>query len=280
MSSPSSSRLPEGWTSAKDSVSGREYFVNLQTKETRWDFPPSQASSAPAAALDDDAATSNNVAKDMAQVTLHDHNHDSDDRKMNDSTMPPPRVVSTPHSQSAGASTDPPTVVPAPAAATATATTTTTTTTNTAKKPSSTMPAPPPRNKKRFGLGDWNVLLRTANDLALRLGAPLRKIRWKEIRQHTTKYDGWVVIRNKVFFITPYLAYHPGGEAILVKCLGKDATALYDKYHQWVNLEALIGKLQIGYLDTSRSDDDDDDSDEEDDTAGLSLPDHLALSRR
>lgn len=87
-----------------------------------------------------------------------------------------------------------------------------------------------------------------------------------------------MVFRNKVYFITPYLAYHPGGEAILVKCLGKDATALFDKYHSWVNLEALIGKLQIGYIDTKASDDDDDDDEEEE--ATLTMPEQLALSRR
>jgi cytochrome b involved in lipid metabolism len=82
--------------------------------------------------------------------------------------------------------------------------------------------------------------------------------------------------------VSPYLAYHPGGQAILLKCLGKDATQLYDKYHSWVNLDALIGKLQIGYLDTSSSGEDDDDSenDGDEDTAKLSLPEHLGLSRR
>ena len=266
--SPSSTGLPEGWKSAKDPVSGREYFFHVKTNETSWDVP--QSSSAPTDALDD--ATSS-AARDIAQVSLHDE----DDRKMNDSTMPPPpsRVTGAVNEDKKKAA---PAAAPLTTAANNDKSTVTPVATTAPTSKKSSMPAPPPRNKKRFGLGDWNLLLRTANDLALRRGAPLRKIRWKEIRQHNTKYDGWVVILNKVFFITPYLAYHPGGEAILVKCLGKDATALYDKYHQWVNLEALIGKLQIGYLDTSHSDDDD--SDEEDDTAGLSLPDHLALSRR
>jgi cytochrome b involved in lipid metabolism len=133
-------------------------------------------------------------------------------------------------------------------------------------------------NQQRFGLAAWSNLLATANDLALRRGAPLRKIQWKEIRQHNTVYDGWMVIRNKVFFISPYLAYHPGGEAILAKSLGTDATSLYDKYHRWVNLEALIGKLQIGYLDVDGDDNEEEDNDDDDKPFGL--PGNLTEQKR
>jgi cytochrome b involved in lipid metabolism len=71
----------------------------------------------------------------------------------------------------------------------------------------------------------------------MRRGAPLRQIKWKEIRRHNTIVDGWVVLRGKVYFLSPYLAYHPGGEKILKGVLGKDASKLFDKYHQWVNIE-------------------------------------------
>ena len=98
-----------------------------------------------------------------------------------------------------------------------------------------------PRHKtplqKGFGLADWNKLLKSSNDLAQRNGKPLQRFRWSEIKQHKYEYDGWVVLRNKVYNLSPYLAYHPGGADILRKCLGKDITALYDKYHPWVNEE-------------------------------------------
>ena len=32
------------------------------------------------------------------------------------------------------------------------------------------------------------------------------------------------------------------------KCLGKDGTTLFEKYHAWVNVEGLIGPLLVGYL--------------------------------
>lgn len=87
-------------------------------------------------------------------------------------------------------------------------------------------------------MADWNRLVASSKDLALRGGAALRqKIKWREIRRHNTVIDGWLVLRGKVYFISPYLAYHPGGEKILKPVLGKDASSLFDKYHQWVNIE-------------------------------------------
>jgi len=44
-----------------------------------------------------------------------------------------------------------------------------------------------------------------------------------------------------VYNLTPYLHYHPGGTDILVKTAGRDATAFFQKYHPWVNLEGLVG---------------------------------------
>ena len=99
-----------------------------------------------------------------------------------------------------------------------------------------TAAAAEPRKKTgRFGLADWTRLLQSSNDLAQRRGQPLRTLRWEEIRRHNNIHDGWIVLKGKVYFISPYLAYHPGGEAILKPALGKDATKLYEKYHRWVN---------------------------------------------
>jgi hypothetical protein len=57
-----------------------------------------------------------------------------------------------------------------------------------------------------------------------------------------------MVLHGKVYNIAPYLMYHPGGSEILEKCLGRDGTKLFEKYHAWVNIEGLIGPLLVGYL--------------------------------
>ena len=90
--------------------------------------------------------------------------------------------------------------------------------------------------RKGFGLSDWQRLVKASKDLAMRGEQPLRRaIPWEEIRTHNSVHDGWMVLKGNVYFISPYLAYHPGGESILKKVLGRDATLLYEKYHRWVN---------------------------------------------
>jgi cytochrome b involved in lipid metabolism len=163
-----------------------------------------------------------------------------EDRPMNDTTMPPPaRPITT--------------------------------------KPTTSATAPRRRPKSaRFGLADWTRLLSASKDLAQRHGQPLRRnIPWSEIQQHSSIHDGWIVLKQKVYRLSPYLPYHPGGESILKGVLGKDATALFDKYHRWVNEEGLIGALLLGYLDPRsprRNGDDDDDSDDDDDAATFPMP--------
>ena len=188
----------------------------------------------------------------MAARTAKEEEEEDDDEKeeriMNDTTMPPPRQKSSVSKSSKVG---------------------TTTTTSS----SSLQVARPKASRRRpgFGLADWNRLLQHSTDLAMRNGAPLRRnIRWKEIRQHNTLHDGWMVLKRKVYFISPYIPYHPGGQAILKKhVLGKDATSLYEKYHRWVNEDGLIGKLLIGYLDTTSSADSDDESDNDNDSSYL-----------
>ncbi len=107
---------------------------------------------------------------------------------------------------------------------------------------------------ERFGLVQWQRLVRSSKDLAQRKGAPLRRnISWEEIRQHNKPYDGWTVLRGTVYNIGPYLAYHPGGIQIMKKVLGEDGTELFDKYHGWVNIESLIGTLEIGTVAPSEN---------------------------
>jgi len=91
--------------------------------------------------------------------------------------------------------------------------------------------------RRGFGLHDWNRLLKSSNDLAQRKGQSYRSITPSEIRKHNDEYDAWISLHGKVYNITPYLHYHPGGIRIMKPCLGGDATALFEKYHRWVNLQ-------------------------------------------
>eukprot|EP00201_Polytomella_parva_P021814 CAMPEP_0175042484 /NCGR_PEP_ID=MMETSP0052_2-20121109/2597_1 /TAXON_ID=51329 ORGANISM="Polytomella parva, Strain SAG 63-3" /NCGR_SAMPLE_ID=MMETSP0052_2 /ASSEMBLY_ACC=CAM_ASM_000194 /LENGTH=76 /DNA_ID=CAMNT_0016305317 /DNA_START=298 /DNA_END=528 /DNA_ORIENTATION=- len=70
-----------------------------------------------------------------------------------------------------------------------------------------------------------------------------------EVSQHNTPEDAWTTMNGKVYNLTPYLKYHPGGVQILLGVAGKDCLALFKKHHAWVNAHALLEKCFIGYLE-------------------------------
>lgn len=102
--------------------------------------------------------------------------------------------------------------------------------------------------KPGFHLADWIKLTQSANDLAGRKGQPLRKITHAELSEHQSQYDCWTAYNGKVYNISAYIAYHPGGIPKVMLGAGKDCTALFDKYHKWVNAESMLSKCLLGYL--------------------------------
>ena len=74
-----------------------------------------------------------------------------------------------------------------------------------------------------------------------------RKIPKTEVALHKTQDDCWIILHGKVYDISEYLKYHPGGVDKLMLAAGKDATFLFDKYHAWVNYDALLGKCCLGH---------------------------------
>lgn len=71
-----------------------------------------------------------------------------------------------------------------------------------------------------------------------------------EVTKHGTPDDAWMVLRGKVYNITLYLKYHPGGVDTLLEAAGADGTALFDKYHAWVNAEGILTACCVGTLST------------------------------
>ena len=87
------------------------------------------------------------------------------------------------------------------------------------------------------GLMSWQKL-----KLDVRRGSPLRLITLAELQQHCTVEDAWVALRGKVYSITEYRHYHPGGDEILCNAAGTDCTQLFDRHHRWVSGEGLLKK--------------------------------------
>ena len=55
------------------------------------------------------------------------------------------------------------------------------------------------------------------------------------------KRDAWSVYQGKVYNISPYLDFHPGGVGELLRGAGKDGTKLFMEVHPWVNWEGMMG---------------------------------------
>lgn len=100
---------------------------------------------------------------------------------------------------------------------------------------------------------DWLKLTRTHPDLAALRGASNKRlISMDEVKQHQKEGSIWTVLKGRVYNITPYMKFHPGGVDMLMKGAGKDCTALFNKYHAWVNAEFMLEKCLVGTLDDGR----------------------------
>uniref|UniRef100_K3WW71 Cytochrome-b5 reductase n=1 Tax=Globisporangium ultimum (strain ATCC 200006 / CBS 805.95 / DAOM BR144) TaxID=431595 RepID=K3WW71_GLOUD len=96
----------------------------------------------------------------------------------------------------------------------------------------------------------WMRLTQSGKDLSgLRGAPPRRKILMAEVNQHNTEEDCWSVLDGKVYNITPYMRFHPGGIPYLMMSAGGDCTDLFNEYHPWVNAHGMLDKCYIGELD-------------------------------
>ena len=71
--------------------------------------------------------------------------------------------------------------------------------------------------------------------------------------QHRSPDDAWIAVRGRVYNLTSYLPYHPGGAKILMAHAGKDATMAFNRYHAWVNVDALLGRAFVGVLEVEEA---------------------------
>ncbi|XP_037042316.1 cytochrome b5 reductase 4 isoform X2 [Bradysia coprophila] len=108
-----------------------------------------------------------------------------------------------------------------------------------------------PRNKCALKPGhslmDWIRLGSSGCDLA-GTGGVVSAVSHKELAKNCKCDDAWLAIRGKVYNVTRYMDFHPGGTDELMKGVGKDATKIFDEVHAWVNYEQLLGKCYVGPL--------------------------------
>ncbi|KAG9247555.1 hypothetical protein BJ878DRAFT_414666 [Calycina marina] len=88
----------------------------------------------------------------------------------------------------------------------------------------------------------------TANLRGLPPSTPFLRVPPSLLKQMTGRKekDAWTVLGGKVYNMTPYLPYHPGGEPELMKAAGRDGTRLFGEVHPWVNYEGMMEGCLVG----------------------------------
>lgn len=72
----------------------------------------------------------------------------------------------------------------------------------------------------------------------------------EEVAKHNSEDDLWVIISNKVYDLTKFVKYHPGGIQPLLQFAGKDATNIFYSVHRTEVLER-YAKFEIGVLESA-----------------------------
>ncbi|KAJ7455317.1 cytochrome b5 [Mycena galericulata] len=120
--------------------------------------------------------------------------------------------------------------------------------------PATTTQRPQKQSKKREMVAlapghsplDWAALKASGADL--RGVDNLMRIPPSVLKQHRSKGDAWAAFNGKVYNITPYLPFHPGGERELMRAAGRDGTQLFAATHAWVNADYMLDSCLVGFL--------------------------------
>ncbi|MCJ1471784.1 hypothetical protein MMC13_000425 [Lambiella insularis] len=73
-----------------------------------------------------------------------------------------------------------------------------------------------------------------------------------DVAAHKKPDDLWIIVDEDVYDLTKFQTEHPGGQKILQRVAGKDASKQFWKYHNESILKKYKGQLQVGSLDTKK----------------------------
>ena len=74
----------------------------------------------------------------------------------------------------------------------------------------------------------------------------------EEVKQHNTKDDCWLIIKDMVYNVTEFLSIHPGGSSIVLSVGGEDATEYFYELHREEILLEVGDEYVIGTLVSSK----------------------------
>ncbi|KAM0796407.1 cytochrome b5-like heme/steroid binding domain-containing protein [Usnea florida] len=91
------------------------------------------------------------------------------------------------------------------------------------------------------------TFLRGADVPAQLIRVPPSALKWHNGRKGR---NAWGVWQGKVYNLTPYMKFHPGGVGELMRGAGKveDGERLFREVHPWVSWENMLGECLVGIL--------------------------------
>ncbi|KAI0439873.1 hypothetical protein F4803DRAFT_529525 [Xylaria telfairii] len=133
------------------------------------------------------------------------------------------------------------------------------------RQPGTSTLAPPPSHSSKPAKPSRKVTLepghspldwaRLANHPAADLrnmgpGAPYIRVTPSMLKRQTGRRgkDAWTALGGRVYNMSPYLPFHPGGEPELLRAAGRDGTKLFGEIHPWVNYDTMLSSCLIGPL--------------------------------
>lgn len=95
-----------------------------------------------------------------------------------------------------------------------------------------------------------DILKRFANDYLSLQQTPskLRQYTLKEVAMHCTSESCWMIVFDKVYDLTEFNDFHPGGLEIMLEYAGTDATNAFNEKPHTIDAALLLERYLIGEL--------------------------------
>ncbi|KAI6241911.1 Cytochrome b5 heme-binding domain-containing protein [Aphelenchoides fujianensis] len=78
--------------------------------------------------------------------------------------------------------------------------------------------------------------------------ADLKTISLEEVAKHNTTDSCWIALNGKVYDVTKFIEEHPGGEDVLLREAGTDATAAFEDVGHSSDALEMTAEYLIGLL--------------------------------
>lgn len=76
----------------------------------------------------------------------------------------------------------------------------------------------------------------------------------EEVKRHNTPDDLWFIVAGKVYDVSKWARFHPGGRLCLENLAGADATDAFENYHPAYVYQTKLPRFQIGVVESTYED--------------------------